>query len=255
MFNAGHTSRLRLLPVLRLVGSIGMLVPVSAGAMELEQMREIEGIRMMDARMSEVLDAYALPARIQSLGSTADRAVSAVWRGTVMKLPAGDWEVVYERSGNSSGRRALAWHNSRSVMPPHLGNIKRLVLKAKGNMGILTVRRAPQKTTYDIPNDPFQSHKVIGVRIEYLDPVPIKEIIRNFGSKFESIEGGAPAMKIRYWVLHRQGEMPFSLYAVDFELGEKQEAALSCAVNGMESDDVLKKFQEHLDLWERNLYD
>lgn len=233
-----------------------LLIPILSGALDLKQMREIEGVGMIGAQMKSVFDTYGLPAEIGVQKPDSSRQLSTMaWHGTLLRVPGGDWEVIYDREdGRRDGARSI-WHNPHRNMPPRLGELARLVLQAKGNVGRMTVRRFPQKTTYDVPTDPLQAHQVISVRAEYRTPIPVVAITARYGNIYDTVTDQSPVQLMRYWVLRKEGDVPLALYAVDFELNAKGDAVRACIANGTEAEFVLKKFQNYYDRWEENLYD
>lgn len=244
------------LPVFFSVFTCLTLIPALSGALDLKQMREIEGVGMMDAQIKSVFDHYGLPAVIGvPKPVTSRRVTTAAWHGTSLRVPGGDWKVIYSRKNRARDDPPSIWHNPHRTMPPRLDRLARLILYAKGNVGRMTVRRFPQKTTYDVPTDPLQAHQVISVRAEYRTPIPVVAITARYGNIYDTVTDQSPVQLMRYWVLRKEGDVPLALYAVDFELNAKGDAARACIANGIEAEFVRKKFQNYYDRWEENLYD
>lgn len=233
-----------------------LLIPALSGALDLKQMREIEGVGMMDAQIKSVFDNYGLPAVIGVRKPvTSRRVTAAAWHGTSLRVPGGDWEVIYSRKDRPRDDPLSIWHNPDWTMPPRFDRLARLILYAKGNVGRMTVRRFPHKTTYDVPTDPLQAHQVISVRAEYRTPIPVAAITARYGNIYDTVTHQSPVQLMRYWVLRKEGDVPLALYAVDFELNAKGDAVRACIANGIEAEFVLKRFQNYYDRWEENLYD
>ncbi|MHB8473399.1 MAG: hypothetical protein ACYDC8_11280 [Gammaproteobacteria bacterium] len=223
--------------------------------MDLKQMHEIEGVGMMDTQAKTVFDHYGLPAVIRARKLATAQRVTIAWHGTSMRVPDGDWEVIYSRKYRPGGDQRAIWHNPHQTISPRLDRLARLILYVQGNVGRMTVRRFPQKTTYDVPTDPLNAHKVISVRAEYRAPIPVAAITARYGSTYDTVTDQSPVQLMRYWVLRREGDVPLALYAVDFELNAKGDAVLACIASGIEAEFVLKKLQNYYDRWEENLYD
>lgn len=236
--------------------SLSLLVSASVRAMDLEGMRTIAGIEIIDQRMDEVLDAYGVPAAITERGIDGRIGKSVKqWRGAHPDLPAGDWEVVYETGGESDTcLPPSTCDRPGAMMSLQLAGVSRLVLQAKDGIGILTVRRAPAKTTYVIPEDPLRAHKVIRVRTEFREPLSPAAVVARYGEGYEDVrEEGLPG-RMRYWVLVLSGEVPLNLYAVDFELDANNDA-VACEANTTHIDFVLSKLRGYYAVWEKNLSD
>lgn len=232
------------------------MLPTRSGALDLKKMRQIEGVGMMDAQIKSVFDNYGLPATIGVRKPGASpQATKAAWHKVPLRVPVGDWEIIYSRKDMPRDDPLSTWRNPDRTMPPRLEGLARLVLSAKGNVGQMTVRRFPQKTTYDVPADPLQAHQVISVRAEYNRPIPVAAITARYGNIYDTVTGQSRVQLMRYWVIRKEGDVPLALYAVDFELNAKADAVRACVANGIEAEFVREKFQKYYDRWEEDLYD
>lgn len=218
-------------------------------------MQELLGIGMIDARMSTVFDTHGLPSEIVSSEQATQFSSPARWGGTEMTLPEGDWQVSYGTSHSQDKAQGPMWRNPNPDLFPQLEGVSRIVLYAKANVGTITLRRYPLKTTYDVPKDPLLSHKVTGVRVEYRDPILLAAIVACYGSQYDSVEDESNVRLIRYWVLRREGDVPLSLFAVDFELNVAGDAVIASVASSTEKDFVRNKLQVYFDKWQINLYD
>lgn len=233
-----------------------LMMPILSSAMELDQLHEIEGIGIIDARMRTVFDAYGLPAVMIACEAKAGREQSkATWKDTQMEVSAGDWEVIYLPAEISSRQPEPMWRNPHPVTSQRLDSLSRLTLKVQGKVGDMIVRRRPQKTTYEVSLDPLLSHKVISVRQEYKSPVPIADLITRYGDKYDSIDEEQTGKRIRYWVLKEEGNVPVELYAVDFILDAKAESVIAAVAHNSAAAFVDSRLKIYFERWEKYLYD
>jgi len=205
-------------------------------------MRAMAGVEMLGSRVTQVIAAYGQASAILPRDAN-DQDNKA--------LPVGDWAVVYtpRKPPSDPGRQQQAGQWLQ------LQDLSRLVLYAKGGVGQVIVRRKPQKTTYEMPDDPYLAHQVISLRAELRQPIPVASLIDQFGAKYEEIETAGKERWLRYWVMQRQGEMPHKLYAVDFGLNSRGDKATVLVANGPQVDFVAQVLVSQYKLWEKNLYD
>lgn len=213
-----------------------------AVAMDVAQMRAMAGLEMLESRVTRVIEAYGQASAILPTETTVQDKTG---------LPAGDWSVVYtpiKPPDAPDNKQQAGWLL-------HLHDFSRLVLYARGGVGEVIVRRKPQKTTYEIPHDPYQAHQVISLSAELRQPIPLTRLIERFGAKYEEINTTDKGRRLRFWVLQRQGEMPHKLYAVDFGLNARGDKATDLMAYGPQVDFVAKVLVSRYQLWERNMYD
>jgi len=209
--------------------------------MELEQMRAIPGVQMLESRASEVIQVYGQASKILPAKGTT--------RQEKKKLPSGDWLLVYTPEPNKSNNKQQEGSFFK------IEDFSSLVLHAKGGVGLVTVRRKPEKTTYGVPEDPYQAHQVISVTAKLRQPMAMNDLVKHFGDKFKEIQAAENKRWIRYWVMHREGIMPLRLYAVDFGIDASTKEVISMVANGPQVKFVSEALVASYKIWERNMND
>lgn len=229
-------------PMVMLLGVLGWQGTPLAMAMDIEQMRTIAGVEMLESRVNQVLEAYGQASAILPT-ETTDQEQTA--------LPAGDWSLVYTPPESASD------HHSQQPAEHllSLNNFSRLELYARGGVGEVIVRRKPQKTTYEIPHDPYRAHQVISLSAVLRQAIPVSRLISHFGDQYEEIKTPDKIRWLRFWVKQRQGEMPHKLYAVDFGLNADGDKVTILVASGPQVDFVTEALVSQYKLWEQNLYD
>jgi len=210
-------------------------------AMDLEQMRAIPGVQMLESRANEVIQAYGQATKILP--------VKGETRKEKTKLPSGDWSLVYTPKPGKPYSKKQAGNFFK------IEDFSSLVLHAKGGVGLVVVRRKPQKTTYSVPEDPYQAHQIISVTAELRQPMAMNELVEHFGEEFEEIQAADNKRWIRYWVMHREGIMPLRLYAVDFGIDASTKKVTSMVANGPQVEFVSEALVSSYKIWERNMND
>ncbi len=208
-------------------------------AMELEQMRSFPGLDMLEQRAQQVVTTYGEPTALQVGGAGSGGSDWAT----------GDWVLIYTPGAGDQRQPPASYAATR------LSAFSRLILHAKGGVGQVTVRRKPQKTTYDIPSDPYQSHLVVSVDADWRKPQPLRWLISTFGNYDARFEDSNGIHWVRYWVLRKQGQVPLRLYAVDFRLTRDGRSVSGLRANGPQIEFVAKELRARHKVWELNMYD
>jgi len=210
-------------------------------AMDLEQMRNIPGVQMLESRTNEVIQAYGQAVKILPAkgGSRKEKT----------ELPSGDWLLLYTPKPGKHNNKQQAENLFK------IEDFSSLVLHAKGGTGLVVVRRKPQKTTYSVPEDPYLAHQVISITAELRQPIEMNELTDYFGEKFEEIQAEDNKRWIRYWIMHREGIMPLRLYAVDFAIDASTKKVTSIVANGPQVEFVSEALVSSYKIWERNMND
>jgi len=214
-------------------------------AMDLEQMRAIPGVQMIESRANEVIQAYGQATKILPTKTET--------RKEKTKLPSGDWSLIYTPKPGKPNNKNKNKQQAGNFFK--IEDFSSLVLHAKGGVGLVVVRRKPQKTTYGVPEDPYQAHQVISVTAELRQPMAMNELTKYFGEKFEEIQAADNKRWIRYWVMHREGIMPLRLYAVEFGIDASTKKVTSIVANGPQVEFVNQALVSSYKIWERNMND
>lgn len=216
--------------------------------MHFAQMQAIAGVALLDARVDALIEAYGRPAIIEDAGPGAGRAAE-----DSSGLSAnGDWRLVFTPEAHPGGRPARRDFKAQGLT---LKAFKHLVIHAQGGVGRVVIRRAPLKTSYEMPADPYQSHRVVTVYADLRRPVSRADIELVYGGQYERVTDNSGATWLRYWVVQLQGQTPLRLYAVDFRLDESGERITGLAANGPRIGFVKAELVKRSRIWERNLYD
>ena len=221
--------------------------------MTIDQVKSLPGAQLLGQRVAEVFSQCGLPGLILDRGSSTSTRGHAKWNDLTMDLSDGPWSVGYEDSGeNRSGVFADGWINPRPMKSKCFSALRRVTLFAQGGVGIVKVDRQRRKTTYEMPDDLFQAHKVIGYEAFPMVGLSFVEIEKTFGRNYEILQQKDNHKIVRYWVIVESGQMPTAAYAVDFEISGVDEAVSSVfRVATSDCDFVRRKLRDFIDVWEK----
>lgn len=212
----------------------------SVPAMEVGQMRGFAGLDMLEQRAQQVVATYGEPTALQVGGAGGGESDWAT----------GDWVLFYTPPVGDERPSQQA-----PTVERQFSAFSRLIVHAKGGVGQVTVRRKPQKTTYDISGDPYQSHQVVSVDADWRRPQSLRALVAACGDYDAALEDKNGTHWVRYWVLRKQGQVPLRLYAVDFRLADDGAAVTGFRANGPQIEFVARELQARHKVWELNMYD
>jgi hypothetical protein len=231
-----------------------LLVARHVHAMSLEQMKRLAGTSLLDLRVDALLDRCGLPTAILDSANLPQLRLAIRWQDVQMKLSATKWEILYSVERDVVIHEN-GWINPSSASDACLSGLLDLVLEAKGDAGILTVKKRQDnqgyRTSYHIPENLYTAHQVVGITARKQQTIPLSKIIAMYGKPDEIQEGEGGIKNYRYWVVPKQKEMPVSMYAVTFDVkGAKKECArYTIQTNGIEF--VQQKLEALQRQWER----
>jgi len=217
-------------------------LPVAAKAMQADQMRAIAGLAMLDARATEVVDAYGQPSALCADGVRDCIAGAA--------LPAGDWELVYLPKARATARSESGMDDGFA-----LPIFSRVVLHAKGGVGRVVTEDHPRRLRFEVPGDPWLAHQIVSVTAQLRTPVALADLVARFGHAHQRVTGPDGARWLRYWVVRKQGQLPLRLYAVELRLDAGGDKVTALRADGSQVGFVASELKARHDIWERNLYD
>ncbi|MHB8743398.1 MAG: hypothetical protein ACYC9L_09760 [Sulfuricaulis sp.] len=233
-----------------------LLYPHVASALTIKQLQSLTGTSLLGLRVGALLHDCGLPSAI--LDPTADSHSSHKihWQHVNMKLSPKDWELVY-RPHRDITVRTSGWTN------PHPGgqlcraDLSELVVHAKGNVGILSVKKRTDnlgyRTSYRVPNNLYSAHQVIGITGHWKQGVPVSSIRKMYGNPDEIIDKDGGVKRYRYWVVVRNNkEMPISVQAVDFFVTDADKMCAKYSVQTDGFDFVQEKYDALRRKWERD---
>jgi hypothetical protein len=233
------------------------LMPHPAQAMGFGQMETLAGTALLDARADAVLNDCGLPAAI---ADTADRKAprqTIRWADTDMKLSSMNWDLLYTRQQKASNH-GNGWINPGSGSVKCLpSDLSGLVLHAKGDAGILTVRKRADNngyiTTYHVPDDRFAAHQVVGLTGNWKQGMAASKIVERYGEPDEIQKRTNGTSRYLYWVVARNNKaMPVSVHAVEFEVKGAEKSCTRYTVHTVGVEFVQEKFDELQRQWEKD---
>lgn len=224
-------------------------------AMSLDQMKTLTGTALLDLRIDAVLQRCGLPAAIADSVNLPEKRKTIRWNDAQMNLSSMKWEVTYSRQRDLPIHQD-GWINPGSGSVACLTDLSALVLYAKGDVGILTVKkRADNKgylTSYPVPDSLYAAHQVIGLTGSWGEGVPITKIQEQYGKPDEVLASAGGIKHYRYWVVARKDAMPVSVHAVDFEMMDAEKVCTKYTVRTSGFEFVQEKFDALLRQWERD---
>jgi len=147
-----------------LVSSMSLVVtPVFA--MKAGQLETLPGTALLDLRVDGVFQQCGLPALINDNAAPKIPRQQLHWGETPMQLSKQAWTLHYSRAPIAS--TPVAWRNTQPASVDCLAGLKQLVVSTNGEAGFLNVKKRPDNkgyiTSYTVPDDLFNAHKVVGI--------------------------------------------------------------------------------------------
>jgi hypothetical protein len=235
---------------------MGFCLPSATHAeMTIDQMKSLGGSSQLQSTARRLLEKCGLPTSITHEAGIGDVRRSVSWRGVAMRLPAADWNISYGSPPRDTGRE-VGWLNAEPSRGGCLARAAWLVFNAKGAVGELEVRKKPDgwgfTTTYHVPANLYQAHKVIGVKVGLAKRIPVSTLIARYGPPDVILDAPGGRKRHRYWVLTRIDHRPESLHAVDFEIGNGDRSCGAYEISAAGYDFVNEKLDVLLREWERD---
>ncbi len=109
-------------------------------AMSPGQLQLLAGTTLLDLRTDKLFQDCGLPAGIADRAEVSQPRQTLHRDGVEMKLSAMDWEMIYSPR-REPGHHENGWLNPGAGSVACLSGLARLVLHAKGDVGILTVKK------------------------------------------------------------------------------------------------------------------
>jgi hypothetical protein len=224
-------------------------------AMSLDQMQALAGTALLDLRIDAVIQRCGLPSAIADSADTLQQRQAIRWNDVPMTLSSKKWEVIYSRQPDVAVHN-IGWIHPGAGDVTCLTDLSELILDAKGDAGILAVKkRADNKgyrTTYHVPDSLYAAHQVIGFTGIWSEGVPIARIRERYGKPDEVVTSSGGIKHYRYWVVARKDAMPVSVHAVDFETRNAEKVCTKFIVRTSGIEFVQEKFDALLREWERD---
>jgi len=223
-------------------------------AMSLDQMKALAGTGLLGLRVDEVFHRCGLPAAIADSADSAHKKRPVRWGDVSMALSSMEWDLLYGRQ--HADARKPDWANAGPAGGPCLSDLSELVVHAKGERGVLSVRKRADKqgyvTTYQVPDNPYAAHQVVEVTGRWMAAMAVSGLHERYGKPDEILSDRGRQIH-RYWVVEKNNQqMPISLHAVDFEIdaGGKTTARYVVQSDGIEF--VQQKLDALLRQWEKD---
>jgi len=227
-----------------------------AAAMSPGRMKKLAGAGLLGLTVDAVLRRCRLPAAIVDTAETAHKKRAARWEKTTMRLSSMDWDLLYGNRRLPATDEA-AWINSGPGGNACLSaDLSQLVLHARGNVGVLSVKPRADKqgyvTTYRVPDDPYAAHRVTEVTARWKAGLPVAGLRQRYGGPDEVLKDDGAQIQ-RYWVVEKNNQqMPISLHAVDFEIDRSGKTAIGYVIRSGEVGFVRQKLDALLRQWEKD---
>jgi hypothetical protein len=226
-----------------------------ADAMDAGQMKALAGTGLLGLRADAVLRRCGLPAAVTDVPDGTQKKHAVRWGKAAMRLSAADWELEYGRQRQRDAHPE-GWTNPAPGGNACLSGLSELVLHAKGNSGILSVKkRADNKgyiTTYRVPDNLYAAHLVVGVTARWNTGMPVSSLQKRYGNPDEVVTDRGVQFH-RYWVVEKNNkQMPISLHAVDFEIGDGGKSCARYIVRTSDVDFVQQKLDALMRQWEKD---
>lgn len=238
------------------VASLGCLFPpATLAAMTIGQMNALGGSSQLLSTVDRLFHVCGLPAFISDEAGVREAKRDASWRGVAMRLSARDWRIGYG-SPPLDTRKDGAWRNPAPSHGRCLAGMAWLVFSAKGQVGDVSVARKPDGTgyvtTYRVPDNLLQAHKVMGVRVGVAKRIPLATLVGRYGppDEVQGMPGGKE--RHRHWVLVRIDQRPETLHAVDFEVDTDERSCGVYEISAAGTDFVNQRLELLMREWERS---
>jgi len=220
------------------------------------QMGTLGGAPLLHVTAKQLLERCGLPAAIADKAVDGEPRLKVSWRGVAMRLSAADWQLSYGTMARAVAKPEKGWRNPEPARESCAPGSAWMVLYARGRSGVVTVSKRPDGSGYDtsyrVPDNLFEAHKVIGVRAALSARIPMSSLIASYGNPDEVLTSPAGRKRHRYWVLTRNDQRPDSLHAVDFETEAGGESSASYEISATGTDFVDERMALLLREWERD---
>ncbi len=223
--------------------------------MTLQQLRTLAGGAVIDLRVADMPKALSMPAMILTHATSAADKVLVRWHDIDMPLTRTTWDIVYQQLNSPAKKSITGWRNPNPAMPPILAGLSSIRLLAKGGSGIVTINKTAHKTRYAIPENQLLAHKIIRAQALFSVPVPVNNLVSQYGNHYETVTEKAGGRMLRFWVLEEKDELPLSLHAVDFPLTNDGKEVSGYIVSGTDIDYVQRKFSVYYQQWMDHMRD
>lgn len=222
-------------------------------AITLDQMNSLKGAAQLEITVDQLFQSCGLPAAIVDHGSADNARQHINWRRTPMRLSAMDWNILYGIGQRKQQEMHGGWVNRRQSDAHCNFGLPQLLFHAKGNVGVLTVTKKAKGlgyiTAYNVPKDPYKAHKVVSVETTLATSLPVSELVGLYGHPDEVLKQAGDIEDFRYWVVTHHGNMPDSLYAVDFEINNG--ICKTYAISTSDVDFVQRQLELLVRQWEK----
>jgi len=231
-----------------------LLIPFGSHAMNLAQMKSLAGASLLDLRVDALFEQCGLPSAIVDRADASQERQVLNWKQVGMQLSSRTWDIQYSRQPTALSTSG-GWRNPAPPNSTCLADLTSLALDAKGESGILTVKKRDDGqgyiTTYTVPDNLFAAHRIVGIAATWQRSRPVSEIAKAFGAPSEIIQRDGEVSTHRYWVIHREGKMPLSAYAVDFEVDDTKKTCSRYAAYSSGVEFVQEKLDALVRAWEK----
>ncbi|MHB8623982.1 MAG: hypothetical protein ACYDBA_11570 [Sulfuricaulis sp.] len=233
-----------------------LLNPHVASALTVKQLQALTGTSLLGLRVDSLLRDCGLPSTILDSTAVSQGSHKIRWQHVDMQLSPKDWELVY-RPHQELTVRTSGWINPHPGGHACRADLSELIVHAKGNVGILSVKKRTDnlgyRTTYRVPHNLYVAHQVIGITGHWKQGVPVSRIRKTYGNPDEVIDKGGGVKRYRYWVVVKNNkEMPISVQAVDFVVTETDKMCAKFSVQTDGFDFVQEKYDALRREWERD---
>ena len=224
--------------------------------MDIAQLTALPATSLLNLRVDALIRRCGLPETILDAADNSRRKHTVRWGDRTMNLSVEDWELTYGDRRRRDPRPA-AWSNSTPGHSVCLSHLSGLVLHARGNSGILSVKKRPDRrgyvTTYRVPDNLYAAHLIVGLSGHWHADMPLSRLRERYGNPDEVLTDSSGAPLDRYWVVEKnKQQMPISLHAVDFEIGDDEKTCAGYRVYTSDVDFVQQKLDALLRQWEKD---
>ena len=230
------------------------LAPPEAQAMTLEEMKRLPGANLLDLRVDALFQQCGLPSGIADSAGTAQSRQTISWEDATMQLSAQPWEIQYARLRDTSTDK-ISWHNPKTASDACMAGLASLLLNAKGEVGILSVKKRADNngylTSYTIPKNLYTAHQVTGYTAVWNQGQSVGGLQKTYGAPDEKLPQAGGKTIHRYWVVDQDNRMPIAVFAVDFVIKDAERRCVQFSVYSRGSNFVQEKFDALLREWEK----
>ena len=231
------------------------LDPGLAQAMSVEQVKKLAGATLLDLRVDALFRQCGLPAAIVDSAQASSPRQTARWGDVEMKLSALQWEIRYRRQHESTASNS-GWSNPALAGDTCLTGLAGLDLHAKGEAGVLTVKKRADNqgylTSYTIPDNLYAAHQIVALTGIWMQGTPIPEIEKLYGVPDEVLNRAGGIRIHRYWVVERKEQVPVTVQAVDFQIKGRDAVCHQYTIHTRGADFVQEKFDTLWREWEKH---